>query len=83
MCIITDSFSISEVQKARKLRKTLDAAVQDLLFPPDGKYRIASEDSCLFVAVMDEFIDFEIVSEMGCVLTTDVHVAPHFHFLIV
>ena len=64
-------------------RKNLDAAVQDLLFPPDGKEKIASEDFHLFVAVMDEFDKFEVVSQMRCVLITGMRVAPHFHFLIV
>ena len=34
--------------------------VQGLLFPPDGKDKIASEDSDLFAAIMAEFNKFEI-----------------------
>ena len=57
---------------ARKPVVELVAAVQGLLFPPDGEERIASEDSDLFVMVMDEFDRVETgVCYIGCILITN------------
>ena len=50
----------------------LVTALQSLLFPPDGKNKIASEDTDLFALVMAEFNKFEIeVCQQGCALTAD------------
>jgi len=51
----------------------LASTVQGVLFPPDGKDRIASEDSNLFAMVMAEFNTFEIeVCHIGCALNRQV-----------
>ena len=48
-------------------------AVQGVLFPSDGKGRIASEDSNLFATVMAEFNKFEIeVWHIVCALNRQV-----------
>jgi len=66
--VLTDPFSTSGLKKLlkflpgmkpRKPVMDLATAVQDLLFPPDGEDRIASDESDLFVMVMAGFNNFE------------------------
>ena len=86
-CTLTDPLPTSGIQrllqylpgmKPSKPVVELAAAVQSLLFPPDGKDRIACQDSDLFVMVMAEFNKFEIQVVTCCMCINYRHVTTQF-----